>query len=194
MECPKKKTVGHSHIAFARSASAASEEGVEVPAGAGKTPTAMMAFNLDGDEDWLGDLNVGWPDDVEIASSSAGIENTAVDATDENLRKLNGHDTICRFPQYQGYFSREVVLRDLEFTIWVMDTTTNHKAPELRQFQAWINHFLKKTLNGLKIKNVDERKPPSFPLEASMGTSLVRPQNAQCADGCPWSCRIKCIH
>ena len=190
-ECPKKKGVGHSHIAFARerSASAASEDGMEVAAGTGKTPTAMMAFNLDKDgDDWLGALNVGWPDDdVEIASSAAGAEDTAADVTDQNLRKLQGHDTLCRFPQYKGYSFREVVLRDLEFTIWVMDTTRNHKALELRQFQAWINHFLKRTMNGLKIRRVDERRPPSFPLEASMGASLVRPQNPQCAGGCNWS-------
>ncbi len=169
----------------ARSVSAGSEDGVEIPAGTGKTPTAMMALN--NNDDWLGELNVGWPDDVEIASSSAGIESLGIEVTDENLKKLKGHDTICRFPQYRGFTFREIVLRDLEFTIWVMDTTQNHRALELRQFQAWINHFLKRTLDGLKIRNVDERAPPSFPLEAPMGTTLVRPQNPQCSGGCDWS-------
>ena len=107
--------------------------------------------------------------------------------TDATLRQLRGHDTLCRFPQYKGYTFREVVLRDVEFTEWIMDTSRNHKAFEIRQFQAWLNHHLKKTPNGLKIKRVEERTPPTFPMDTPAQMTPIRPQNAQCVDGCTWS-------
>ena len=112
-----------------------------IPAGSeGKAPTAF-AFNFEDDADLFGDLSAGWPD-VEVASSSAGVEPAELDATDENLRKLEDHDTICRFPQYRGYALREIIQRNLEFTVWVMDTSRNHKLHELKQFQAWNNHSI----------------------------------------------------
>eukprot|EP00434_Breviolum_minutum_P004941 symbB.v1.2.004358.t1/scaffold240.1/size264318/14 len=183
-ECPKNSKKASAHIAFARKMSAESEDGVEIPAGSGdKPPTALMALRGD---DLLGELALDWPDDVEIASSSGGV-GTEVAVTDATLRQLKGHDTLCRFPQYKGYTFREVVLRDVDFTEWIMDTSRNHKALEIRQFQAWLNHHLKKTLNGLKIKRVEERTPPTFPMETPTQMTPIRPQNAQCVDGCTWS-------
>ena len=85
------------------------------------------------DDDGLGDLALDWPEDIEIASSSGGV-GTEIAVTDASLRQLKGHDTLCRFPQYKGYTFREIVLRDVDFTIWVMDTSRNHKALETRQF------------------------------------------------------------
>ena len=162
-ECPKSNKNASAHLAFTRRVSAGSEDGVEIPAGSGDIPpTALMAFR-DGD-DSLGDLALDWPEDVEIASSSAGMEPEGIAVTDASLGQLKGHDTLRRFPQYKGYTFREIVLREVDFTIWVMDTSRNHKAVEIRQFQSWLNHHLKRTMNGLKIKRVEERKDCSeFP-------------------------------
>ena len=183
-ECPKNSKKASAHIAFARKMSAESEEGVEIPAGSGdKPPTALMALRGD---DLLGELALDWPEDVEIASSSGGV-GTEDAVTDATLRQLRGHDTLCRFPQYKGYTFREVVLRDVEFTEWIMDNSRNHKALEIRQFHAWLNHHLKKTPNGLKVKRVEERTPPTFPMETPAQMTPIRPQNAQCVDGCTWS-------
>ena len=103
-ECPKSNKKASAHIAFARKVS---EEGVVIPAGFGdKPPTALMALR-DGGDDPLGNLALDWPEDIEIASSSAGVENEGVAVSDASLRQLKGHDTVCRFQQYRGYTFRE---------------------------------------------------------------------------------------